>query len=62
MSVLPGLNSMGVSDISQCMPSGEKPAKIFMRTALSSQRNTPAKPSPKGTTAELKIELDIAVW
>jgi hypothetical protein len=52
---------MGVSEIFQFMPSEEKPAYMFIWTALLSQRNTPAYPSPKGTTAELNMEFETAV-
>ena len=44
--------------MSQWMPSLEKPAKMFICTRLLSQRNTPAKPSPKRTTALLKMLLE----
>ena len=40
----------------------QDPAKIFICTALLSQRNTPANPSSKGTTALLKMLLEEGIW
>ena len=49
---------MGSSLMSQWMPSLEKPTKISIWMERLSQRNTPAKPSPNGTTAELNTLLE----
>ena len=49
---------MGSSSMVQWMPSLLKPAKMSMLMERLSQRKTPAKPSPKGTTALLKTLLD----
>jgi hypothetical protein len=43
--------------MSHCRASTEKPAWSSMRLVQSSQRNTPAKLSPNGTTALLKMLL-----
>ena len=47
--------------ICQSTPSALKPAWMFIRRARSSQRKTPAKPSPNGTTALLKTLLEVGV-
>ena len=53
----------GSSWISQWTPSLLKPGKMSMLTERLSQRNTPAKPSPKGTTALLNTLLDrLVAW
>ena len=61
MLVFPASNLMGSSEISQLIPSFENPTKIFICTALLSQRNTPAYPSPKGTTALLNMLFETRV-
>ena len=48
--------------IFQSMPSRLNPAWRFMIRVVSSTRKTPAKPSPNGTTAELKMLFDRSIW
>ena len=54
-------NSIGLGSISQWIASRLKPRWMFIVRVLSSQRNTPAKPSLNGTTALLKMLLEVGI-
>ena len=57
-----GAKTIGCSSISQSMPSALRPEWMFIVRVLSSMRKTPAKPSSKGTTAELKMLFERGRW
>src|ERR1035437_11090838 len=46
----------------QFTPSRLRPVWRSIWREVSSTRKTPAKPSPKGTTAELKMLFERAIW
>src|SRR5450759_3537013 len=46
----------------QFTPSRLRPVWMSIWREVSSTRKTPAKPSPKGTTAELKMLFERAIW
>ena len=50
------------SSMSQFTPSLLRPVWRSIWREVSSTRNTPAKPSPNGTTAELKMLFARAIW